>query len=357
MTSPVKDFAPLDQAIWIAKPEEEAPEEAPEEEPEEEPEEDLEVAETVTCPECWELNSDESACVLTPNNGCFELTCDNAKLAFNFEPKMFGLDDASDTDKFGPDGPQGNTNLGKYEYSHGLGTTGQEVTVEGDEMVFSVTVTNEASEERVVEDVEVNGNTLILGAGRHTFGTLTVTFACRVDLITEVSSDTFIINDDNDVKSTQLGGEDELSLTGDLVPTFTIALYKDAAHTIAITSENLKLGEEVFFVITWLNNENSQVSFFAKQCQIIDGATEVSIISETCLAGVVDVTNHDLSYHALALKFSYKSFAVDNFSEGESRTQTLKCGIQLCLNASCSSQIASSDGSCPATEGFEFAAP
>lgn len=47
--------------------------------------------ESALCPECWELNDDESACVLVEGSGCFDLSCDDAKLSFNFEPKLLGL--------------------------------------------------------------------------------------------------------------------------------------------------------------------------------------------------------------------------------------------------------------------------
>merc|ERR1719394_344574 len=97
--------------------------------------------------------------------------------------------------------------------------------------------------------------------------------------------------------------------------------------------------------------------FFAKECKIVDGATEVAIIKETCLAGVVDVQMLGSVHDESRLEFSYKSFAVDSFSEGESRTQTLKCSLQLCLNDSCASQYAASDSTCPTTLGFEYGAP
>merc|ERR1719284_2391290 len=96
------------------------------------------VTENASCPECWELNTAGDACVMTENNNCCEMSCDNAKMTFSFEPKMFRLTDASDTAFFGSNGPTGNTLSGKYEYSHGLGASGQSVSVDGDEMLFSV---------------------------------------------------------------------------------------------------------------------------------------------------------------------------------------------------------------------------
>merc|ERR1711973_867100 len=74
--------------------------------------------------------------------------------------KMMDQDDLSHD--FGVTGLTGNTGSGNYEYSHGFGTTGQVVTVDGDEMVFTVKITTEASEERMIKDVDVGGTTLIL---------------------------------------------------------------------------------------------------------------------------------------------------------------------------------------------------
>ena len=79
-------------------------------------------------------------------------------------------------------------------------------------------------------------------------------------------------------------------------PTFSISLHKDAGSSKPITSSNLKLGEVVFFSLTWSNKENQQVEFFAKDCKIIDGDTEVNIISDTCMAGVVETKRYDLNF-------------------------------------------------------------
>ena len=95
------------------------------------------------------------------------------------------------------------------------------------------------------------------------------------------------------MKSSQLGGFKEASKTpvadADLVTTFDVKLYLDASYSVLINAGNLKLGSELYIVIDWQNGENSQVSFFAKECKIVDGATEVAIIKDSCLAGVVDV--------------------------------------------------------------------
>ena len=53
-------------------------------------------------------------------------------------------------------------------------------------MVFSVEVSETASEERVEEDATVDGIKLVLTTGRRKIGQLKVTFSCRVPLITEV---------------------------------------------------------------------------------------------------------------------------------------------------------------------------
>ena len=96
------------------------------------------VTENAVCPECWELNSAGDACVMKKDNNCCEMSCDNAKMTFSFEPKMFRLTDTSNTAFFGSNGPQGNTLTGKYEYSHGLGASSQSVSVDGDEMLFRI---------------------------------------------------------------------------------------------------------------------------------------------------------------------------------------------------------------------------
>ena len=76
--------------------------------------------------------------MMKKDNNCCEMSCDNAKMTFSFEPKMFRLTDASNTAFFGSNGPQGNTLTGKYEYSHGLGASSQSVSVDGDEMLFRI---------------------------------------------------------------------------------------------------------------------------------------------------------------------------------------------------------------------------
>ena len=85
-------------------------------------------------------------------------------------------------------------------------------------------------------------------------------------------------------------------MVADLKPTFSISLFKDAGSSEAITSSNLKLGEVIYFSLKWSNSENDQVQYFANDCKIVDGATEVAIISETCLAGVVETTRFVANY-------------------------------------------------------------
>ena len=79
-------------------------------------------------------------------------------------------------------------------------------------------------------------------------------------------------------------------MTGDLAPTFSLDLFKDATYLEAISASNLKLGDVVYFTIKWSNTENDQVQFFAQDCQIVDGVKEVAIIKDTCLAAVVETT-------------------------------------------------------------------
>jgi len=305
-----------------------------------------------TCPECWQLNASKTACVIIPNSGCCEMSCDAAKMTFSFLPKMMDQDDLSHD--FGVTGLTGNTGSGNYEYSHGFGTTGQVVTVDGDEMVFTVKITTEASEERMIKDVDVGGTTLILETGKKEIEALEVEFSCRVPLVTEVESEVFTVTDDNEVKSQTLGGEKAVSLVADLKPTFSISLFKDAESSEAITSSNLKLGEVIYFSLKWSNSENDQVQYFANDCKIVDGATEVAIISETCLAGVVETKRLGARHHKTDLQYSYKSFAVDSMAVGSSRTQTIKCSLKLCLNADCHSNMKNYDSQCPRTTGFMY---
>ena len=62
----------------------------------------------------------------------------------------------------------------------------KDVTIDGDEMVFTVKVTTEASEERMIKDVDVGGTTLILETGIKSIEALQVEFSCRVNIVTEV---------------------------------------------------------------------------------------------------------------------------------------------------------------------------
>jgi len=312
------------------------------------------VADDVTCPECWQLNSAKDGCELIENNQCFTLSCDNAKLTFDFLPKIFGLEDTTGAN-FASNGVTADASSGKFKYSHGLGAASQQVAEDGNEMVFSVEISYSGSDERLQEEREVSGATLILSTGRQTFGTLQITFSCRVPLLTEVESSTFTINDDDSVKEEQLGGSDSTSQIGDLVPTFMISLFKDSTGTTAVTTDNLKLGEEIFFHIEWTNSENTQVEFFAKKCEVVDGSVSVAIIDDTCLAGVVGVTRQAERHDKEKLEFSYNSFAVAAFPVGTSRSQILKCSVQLCLTNQCAGNIVSQSNQCPAKSDFSYA--
>ena len=60
---------------------------------------------------------------------------------------MFGLSDASQVNKFGLLGPNGNEDSGFYEYSKGMGADGQKITIDDSEMIFSVKVELESTDE------------------------------------------------------------------------------------------------------------------------------------------------------------------------------------------------------------------
>jgi len=273
-------------------------------------------------------------------------------MSFAFFPKMFGQSDLSHN--FGVTGLEANSALGQFKYSKGLGTNGQTVEVDGDEMVFSISLSTSAREERLIEEKVVDGSKLIVQTGKLTFGKLEVDFQCRVPLVTEVQSDLFTVNSDDEVKNKQLAGDKLISLTGDLAPTFSLDLFKDAAYLEAISASNLKLGDVVYFTIKWSNTENDQVQFFAQDCQIVDGVKEVSIIKDTCLASVVETTRLGTRHNKEELKFSYKSFAVDSMPASSSKTQTLKCSLKLCKNADCLSQMKNTVNTCPSVSGFTY---
>ena len=61
---------------------------------------------------------------------------------------MFGLSDASQVNKFGSLGPNGNEDSGLYEYSRGMGAAGQKITIDESEMIFSVKVELKSTDER-----------------------------------------------------------------------------------------------------------------------------------------------------------------------------------------------------------------
>ena len=60
------------------------------------------------------------------------------------------------------------------------------VVVDGDEMVFSISLSTSAREERLIEEKVVDGSKLVVQTGKLQFGKLEVDFQCRVPLVTEV---------------------------------------------------------------------------------------------------------------------------------------------------------------------------
>ena len=58
--------------------------------------------------------------------------------------------------------------------------------VDGDEMVFSISLSTSAREERLIEEKVVDGSKLVVQTGKLEFGKLEVDFQCRVPLVTEV---------------------------------------------------------------------------------------------------------------------------------------------------------------------------
>ena len=62
----------------------------------------------------------------------------------------------------------------------------KDVTINGDEMIFSISIETNAREERLNEKLDVNGTTLVFQTGKLEFEALEVSFECRVPLVTEV---------------------------------------------------------------------------------------------------------------------------------------------------------------------------
>ena len=60
-------------------------------------------------------------------------------------------------------------------------------------MVFSVKIETQASEDRLIEEIEVDGSKLVVQTGKLEFGALEVNFQCRVPLVTEVNYNYYII--------------------------------------------------------------------------------------------------------------------------------------------------------------------
>ena len=53
-------------------------------------------------------------------------------------------------------------------------------------MIFTISIGTNAKEERLVEEIDVNGTKLVFQTGKLDFEALRVNFECRVPIVTEV---------------------------------------------------------------------------------------------------------------------------------------------------------------------------
>ena len=62
----------------------------------------------------------------------------------------------------------------------------KDVEINEDEMIFTISIGTNAKEERLVEEIDLNGTKLVFQTGKLKFEALRVNFQCRVPIVTEV---------------------------------------------------------------------------------------------------------------------------------------------------------------------------
>ena len=62
----------------------------------------------------------------------------------------------------------------------------KDVAINENQMIFTISIEMNAKEERLVEEIDLNGTKLVFQTGKLEFEALRVNFQCRVPIVTEV---------------------------------------------------------------------------------------------------------------------------------------------------------------------------
>ena len=177
--------------------------------------------------------------------------------------------------------------------------------------------------------VPVDGETIYFKGGAVT----TVTFICRYASQVTTSSDGYDVTGPNDITGSVTEAE------GSFAAGLSIKFYTDDTYKSEMTGIS-SIGAKLFPMVTWEVTTN-KLGFFIQECDVInvsepDSPTRnpadpfVTIIKDTCYAGVVQAAIYPARSAIFTSKYSKFSYASFSFDIAVADKQTLSCAIQFC---------------------------
>jgi len=276
--------------------------------------------------ECWDWDKDAETC--TMKDACMKVTCTAESMDVQVKSGLFGLKtedtakvtpqpeaDAADADGFNF---KKSCKLGECDMTYKIVDKNLQFTMllkEADQDGFTNTI------DTAKDAITVNSNPLAIA----------VKFTCSYPVAVEISSDDF------NLKDVVLGAGP--SGVGDLTTGFTLGLDAGVA-------EPIKLGERQTVTASWAVTSLKKVTFNFTDCTVDQGGTVVALVKNKCYSEALKVSRKDGT--STEQSFSYKTFSAVGAT---TTTQTMKCGINICMD-DCA--LPEKDDECLKTDETEY---
>jgi len=286
------------------------------------------------CPsrECWDWDAEANQCV--PKDSCSSLTCGPNSMDVGFTDAMFGLEAGDAFTWFGDAVPVNNATLGTWSLSSAFGDNGMQYTYDNNTetvklyQVFSIVGGERDSIARARSDIQQTNNEIDLNGSQvetTPFG-VSIAFSCVYSTKITLSTDKYSVED--------VSISDSLTHSGDWTSGFSMVLNGG--------DNNLMLGDILNVAISWsASGLIGSLDFVLTQCVVSHGETDISVIKDSCYAGVTNTMAVE-SDSADTKAFSFKTFRAPGT---DSANQEIECSLTVCEAGNCNAP--SSNDECP----------
>lgn len=307
------------------------------------------------CPssECWRTEIDGTCTLKEADCTGLSVTCSKDGMSLVFPRELFNSDETTVFKTAGLTQDCSPADDGtKVNWNTPLGECGMTVTKTDTNVVFtqSVSVTSNRESTDVVNDK--NDNVKVFTSD----GIVTsVNFKCNFPLTAEVSSAELTLERPESVSATATG-------VGSWDEAFALDVY-NADFTETIDSLTTNIGDTINIMASFkINSANLLLNWYLKDCKVIENKFEITIIKNTCYAGLVGsafagVSTDDPIKDKIVRdesKFKFISFGLGDSEFVIHTKQHLVCDIVFCTDDDQSVECELPSKACPSDGNDAF---